>query len=137
MLNIEYIIENSGDCLVSEYEYAAGTLAISLELSDIDISVLIKIRTDNIAVKNYYLNKVEPLYKTCRIEIEELILRLGVENGIYIPSADFGKLMNERRSNYHLAYGEKVTVVKYIFSLIGYDRLISCVINIKLRLHNC
>jgi hypothetical protein len=128
MLNITHIVENSGDSVLSGYEYSVGVLAISLDLSDIDMKVLIKIKTDSMLVKNYYLNKVESLYRTCRIEIQELPHILAVKDDIYIPPTDFGKLMSEKRSNYHLAYGEKTTTVKYLFSLVGYDRFISCIV---------
>lgn len=129
MLNLEYIIENSGDSTFESYIYSGGILTINLNLSDIDKKVLIKIRTDGMSFKNYYLDREEDLYRTCRIEIQELSNVLSVKNDMYVPSSIFENLMNEKRFNYHLASGEETTTVKYIFSLVGYDRLVSCLVS--------
>ncbi|SDD43426.1 hypothetical protein [Niabella drilacis] len=128
MLNLKYIVENSGDSILENYNYSGGVLMINLYLSDLEKKVLIEIRTDEMSFKNYYLDQAEELYKTCRIEVQALSDILSVENGIYVPSGNFGKFMNEKKTNRHLAYGEKITAKKYIFSLVGYDRLISCLV---------
>lgn len=129
MLDLEYVIKNSGDSIVESYAYSEGILRIRIEMSQVDKKVSIGIRTDCMSFKNIYLDKTEDLYRTCRIEIQYLLNVLSVENNIYIPSKTFGKLMNETKSNYHLSYGKKTIDVKYIFSLIGYDKLVSCLVS--------
>lgn len=129
MLSLQYLIENSGDSILDNYTYSGGILAINLCLGDSDKKVLIEIKTDVMSFRNYYLDKIEEMHRTCRIEIQELSNNLSIENGIYLPSNIFGKFMNEKKLNYHLAYGEKVNSMKFIFSLVGYDRLISCLIS--------
>ncbi len=34
-----------------------------------------------------------------------------------------------KKMNYNLAYGEKANSMKFIFSLVGYDRLMSCLVS--------
>lgn len=127
-MELEYIIRNNGELNLENYIYSGGTLEIDLDLTELDKKITIKIKTNNLSFNNYYIDKKEELYKTCRIEIKELVNNLSIENGIYIPSSNFGKLMNETRSNYNLAYGKKSTELKFIFSLVGYDNLISCLL---------
>lgn len=129
MLSLENILENSGDSILESYDYSGGLLTIQLDSDSLNTKVRIKIKTDEIVFKNDYLNRVEALYKTCRIEIQVLSDLLSTENGIYMPSGDFGTFMMEKRLNGHLAYGEKATVKKYIFSLVGYDRLVSFLVS--------
>ncbi len=96
MLSLQYLIENSGDSILDSYTYSEGILAINLHLGDSDKKVLIEIKTDVMSFKNYYLDKIEEMYRTCRVEIQELSSILSIENGIYLPSNDFGKFMNEK-----------------------------------------
>lgn len=124
----EKIIQNSGDSILEKYCYLDGVLTIDLDLPELDKKVKIRIRTDSLLFNNYYLEKKEDLYRTCRLEFQELLNILSIENCIYVPSNDFGKLMNETRLSYNLAYGKKTSEVKYLFSLTGYNRLVSCVV---------
>jgi hypothetical protein len=80
MLNLEFIAKESGDSILEGYEYSRGMLTINLNLSDIDMHVLIKIKTESMSFKNYYLDRLDVLYRTCRIEIKELANTLPVEN---------------------------------------------------------
>jgi hypothetical protein len=128
MLSLEYVIKNSGDSTLKSYEYSSGVLVVLLCLGESDINVFIKIKTDTLSFKNIYLAKSEALYKSCHIEIQELSSVLTVTNGVYVPSVNFGEFMQEKEANYYLAYGEKATSVRYIFSLVGYGRLISCLL---------
>jgi len=129
MLSLDYIIKNSGDSSLESYKYSEGVLILIINLNDIDNRILIKIKTDSMSFNNSFLYNEKELYRTCRIEIQELSNALQIENGIYVPSKLFGKLMNEKRLNFHLAYGEKNNNVNYIFSLVGYERLVSCLIS--------
>ncbi len=130
MLELNYIIENSGDSNLENYDYSGGILTIALELGEISKKVIIRIRTEIMSFQNYYLDKPEDYFlRTCRIEIQELSSILSIENGIYVPSKDFGKIMNETRLSLNLSYGKRVSEFKYIFSLVGYDRLITCIVS--------
>lgn len=126
---LDKIIHNSGDSILEKYSYSDGILEIDLDLTELEKKVKIRIRTDNLSFNDYYVNKAEDLYRTCRIEFQELIDILSLENSIYVPSKDFGKLMNETRSRLNLAYGKKSSEIKYFFSLVGYDRLIACTVS--------
>lgn len=129
MLSLDDIIKNSGDSSLESYKYSEGVLILIINLNDIENKILFKIKTDSMSFNNSFLYKEEELYRTCRIEIQELSNALQIENGIYIPSKLFGKLMNEKRLNFHLAYGEKTNNVNYIFTLVGYERFVSCLIS--------
>ncbi|MGJ1446713.1 hypothetical protein ACR79S_12380 [Sphingobacterium spiritivorum] len=129
METLDKIIHNSSDCILEKYSYSKGILIIKLNLTEIEKKVKIGIKTNSLSFSDYYLNKEEDLYRTCRIEFQELLTILSSENGIYVPSKDFGKLMSETRLRLNLAYGKKSYEIKYIFSLVGYDRLITCTIS--------
>ncbi len=128
MLNRE-IFNSIGDSIIKDYSYVDGNLSIILILDDNDKKINIVITTEHLSFNNFYLSKKEQAYKTCRVQIEDLAEILSIENGIYIPKNTFGEIMKESKSNYNLAYGKKTSEVKYIFSLSGYGRLISCLIN--------
>ncbi|NMH87388.1 hypothetical protein [Flavivirga algicola] len=127
-MNLKNIIDNSGDSVLEEYFYSKGILTIALDVTELEKKIKIEIKTGDISFSNYYLEKKEELYRTCRIEIQELSSVLLVENSFYVPSKTFGKLMTESRLDYNLAYGKKNSDIKYIFSLVGYDRLVSCLL---------
>lgn len=129
MENIKEVIENSGDSFVEAYNYFNGNLTLRLKSSEHQQTIEIKIKTDFIAFNNFYLSNTDLVYRVCRIEVEDLESVINVKNNIFVPSNVFEKLMKEVKSNYNLAYGKKTTDFKYIFSLVGYDRLVSCLIS--------
>lgn len=126
---LDKIVSNSGDSILESYSYSNGVLTIGLELAELDKQVEIRIKTDSLSFNNFYSEKIENMLRTCRVEVQNLEDVLTVKNGIYVPSDDFGKLMKETRLNYNLAYGRKAVELKYIFSLVGYDRLVSCLLS--------
>lgn len=128
MINLEYLINNSGDSILTGYSYSDGILKIILDATEIDKNLMLIIKSEDLSFDNFYLDKIDDLYRTCRIEIQELSTVLSMENGIYIPSTSFGRIMQESRLNYNLAYGRQKSKVNYIFSLIGFGNLISCLI---------
>ena len=128
MINLDDLINNSGDSIVTEYSYSAGILKIILNVTEVGKSLMLIIKSGDLSFDSFCLDNKEDIYRTCRIEIQELSKVLSVENGIYIPSTSFGRIMQESKSNYNLAYGRKKSKVNYIFSLIGYGNLISCLI---------
>lgn len=128
MNNLEYYIGISPDSVIDNYSYSEGVLIININLMDLDNSIKLKIKTDVLSVNSYYLNKKEELFRTCRLELNKLSEILDIKNNIYVPANDFGKFMNESKLKYNLAYGKKSSSIKYSLSLIGYDVLISCLI---------
>ena len=129
MLDLESLLKNSGDSILEEYTYTRGILTLRLDLTDIEKIVNIYIKTDNVYANNFYSEKENSLYKNCRIEIKDLANVICLKNNIYIPPSDFGQMMNESRLKYNLAYGKKSSEVRYIFSLVGYGILLSCLLN--------
>jgi len=103
---LDYLITNSEDSILKEYSYASGELTILLYLTEIDQTINLKIKTDCLSFDNHYLEKGEELYRTCRIEIQELLNALSVEHAVYLPSTTFPELMKDAKFNYSLAYGK-------------------------------
>lgn len=129
MVNLEYLINNSGDSIINEYSYSGGILKIILNVTEVDKNLMLLIKSEDLSFDSFCLDNKEDMYRTCRIEIQELSKVLSVENGIYIPPTSFGRIMQEAKLNYNLAYGRKKSKVNCIFSLIGYGTLISCLIS--------
>lgn len=129
LLNLEYIIDNSGDSIIESYSYSEGVLTIVLELFEIDNRIELTIKTDSLAFDKSLMKLVDERLAICRIEMVELSSILTIENNIYISAKPFGQFMNECKANYNLAYGKKSNELKYIFSLVGYGRLISCLLS--------
>lgn len=129
MVNLEYLINDSEELFLEKYSYSKGILTILLDVSEIERKVVLDIKTDHLSFDSFYLEKKEEMYRICRIEIQNLLNVLSVENDMYVPSSMFGKLMNESRSNYNLAYGKKSSELKYVFCLIGYGKLVSCLLS--------
>lgn len=128
MVNLDDLINNSGDSIVTEYLYSDGILKIILNVTEVDKNLMLIIKSGDLSFDSFCLDNKEDIYRTCRIEIQELSKVLSVENGIYIPSTSFGRMMRDSKLNYNLAYGRQKSKVNYIFSLIGYGNLISCLI---------
>ena len=128
MTSLNNIVNSSGDSILREYSYSKGILSVTLNLTEFDKYVKFSIKTDYLAFDNFYIEKNEYLYRVCRIEIQELLEVISVENGFYVPSNTFSKLMKEAKLNYNLAYGKKTSELKYIFSVKGYGQLISCLL---------
>jgi len=123
------LINESGDSILKDYNYVGGVLIIVLYLDELGKYVNVAIKTDCVSINNFYLNKEEDFYRTCRIVVEELLKVLSVENGFYMPAKTFDKVKKESRFGYNLAYGKKMSEIRYIFSLVGYGRLVTCLIS--------
>lgn len=122
------VVKHSGDSLLQAYSYANGQLTVTLVLGENEQQVSLTLPTDHVAFAGNYLAKKEDVYRTCRIVIEDLAQVLAVANGVYVPAPGFGPFMQQARASYALAYGKKVSEWKYFFSLVGYGRLVSCLL---------
>ncbi len=125
MVSLGYIVSNSGDSIIEDYSYSHGILTLTLDIDELDRRFKLMIKTDTMSVENSYLEH----HPICWIEIKELVNVLSLQYSFYIPAATFEKVMKETRLNYHLAYGKKTSEVKYIFSLVGSGRLLSCLLS--------
>ncbi|KQS46336.1 hypothetical protein ASG38_11015 [Flavobacterium sp. Leaf359] len=129
MIDLEYLTQNSGDAILQEYSYSEENLIIVLTLDEIEQDIKLTIKTEAVSFDIFPLEKKHTPFRTCRIKIENLSDVLATEKGYYTPNSNFEKLMDETRKNYNLAYGKKSTEMKYIFSLVGYGRLLSCLLS--------
>ena len=120
------IIDYTGDSELIDYHYNNSLLTFNLEVPDLNKEVKFEIKTNHL-ITNIF-NDGDSVFKKCFVKIEELSDYLTIMNNIYIPNSDFGKMMREVKSNYNLAYGLKQSNYKYMLSLIGHKRLLSCVI---------
>lgn len=127
-MDVVFVISNSSDAVLEDYCYSEGRLTLTLCLTEIEQRCKLVINTDCFVGSKYCFEKKDGLYRTCRIELVELKSTLSSQNGFFVPSPTFGEFMKEARVNYNLAYGRKTTEVKYIFSLVGYDVLVSCLL---------
>lgn len=127
-MHLNFLIKNSGDSTLKEYSYSKGTLDLTLDVYDLDKLIKISIKTDRLAFEGFYTNHDNDTHKTCWIELMQVSKVLQVENGHYIPSKIFGNYMKEVRANYYLAYGKEATDSLYLFSLVGYSRILSCLV---------
>lgn len=128
MKDLMFVVDHSGDSILKDYHYKNQFLTLILYLSEFDRIIKFQIETNDISFNNFYLQKNNSIFRTCRIEINKLENSLLVENNFYVPPCNFAKVMIEAKSNLNLAYGKKVKEVNYIFSLVGYGVLISCLI---------
>ena len=128
MKNLQYYIDHSGDSVLERYSYSNEELELILMMSELDISVRISIKTTQMTFAKFHLEKQAGSFRVCRMVLEDLSAVLSTENGYYIPGNSFKEVMRQSKLNYNLAYGKKITEVKYMFSLVGYGRLISCLI---------
>ncbi|AFZ28408.1 hypothetical protein Cylst_6641 (plasmid) [Cylindrospermum stagnale PCC 7417] len=128
-MNIEFkeLVARSGDSQLVEYQFSNGLLTIHMEIDDLDESVII-----NVSTQLVYGEKIPSDYdilKTCRLELVELNSILNIEHEFYVPNFNFGKMMKEVNCGASLAYGRKCSDAKWLLNVIGYSRLISCIIS--------
>lgn len=123
-ISIKDLAAKSGDSILDFYEFRNGALRIDLKVDELDIDLRIHILTHVVRA----IEIPSGFRATCRIELTELENNLGTQNGFYIPSSDFGKMMNEAKLGLSYAYGEKSQEVKWLFTLVGFRPLISCLV---------
>ncbi|NVO86753.1 hypothetical protein [Hymenobacter terrestris] len=128
MMTFADVVSNSGDSVLESYTYAEGRLQLVLVLGENDQKVALSLPTDCLAFAGSVLASSERAYRTCFLALEDLSQVLAVENGVYVPASDFGKLMQQTQANYHLAYGKKAAEWTHLLSLVGYSRLASCLV---------
>ncbi len=126
-MKIQDIIKISGDSYLENYGYSDGIIKLQLELDELDRKILIKIKSSTMFF-NVPEDK-EPAYRTCYMELTQLLEVLNLKNNIYVPSDDFGSFMKEKRNNLNLVYGSNSKENEFIFSLCSDIKIVSVVIN--------
>ena len=127
MIKINELISYSGDSEFIDYNFKNGKLILSIDFKDLNRIVNIVIRTDKMAIN---IPKTDDIvFRTCFVELKHVSDFLNTENGIFVPSSSFGKMMQEVKLNLNLAYGLKKLNSQYILSLVGNTRLVSCIVN--------
>ena len=127
-LTLNQIISTSGDSTLLSYTYENQVLEFTLHHSELDNDILFKVETSELRVLLHDNYVGDTTSKTCYIELLELSKVLSVANNHYIPSSDFGKLMQECRLGLNLVYGKKVEDNLYLLSLKGTHTLLCCVV---------
>ena len=112
-LTLNQIISTSGDSILLSYKYENQVLEFVLQHSELDRQIQFKVETSElrILIHEHYPN--DNTSKTCFIELLELTKVLEQKNNHYIPTSDFGKMMQECKAGYNLAYGKKVADTQY------------------------
>ena len=128
MLTLADVVRNSGDSELESYAYAEGRLQMVLVLGENGQKVALSLFTDHLAFAGAALANKGGSHRTCFLAIENLSQALAVEHGVYVAASSFGKLMQQTRANYHLAYGKKATECTHLLSLVGHGRLVSCLV---------
>jgi hypothetical protein len=123
-MNIQDLADKSSDSHLKLYSFRDGVLEIHLDTDYFDSEVIISIPTD--VVSGTEISNKDKVLRNCRIELTKLEKNLNSEQGYYVPSSDFGNLMKEVRTGISLAYGKKISEIKWQLSIVGYSRLISC-----------
>jgi hypothetical protein len=95
-------------------------------MDELDGVYAIAIPTNLVQAKE--LSSENHVLKTCRLELIELNKISIVAQGYYVPNSHFGKMMKEMRCGVFLAYGQKRSDVKWLLNVVGYSRLLSCLV---------
>ena len=128
-LTLNQIISTSGDSTLLSYKYENQVLEFTLHHFELDKNILFKVETSELRVSLHENYPNDITSKTCYIELLEIGKVLGVANHHYIPSTDFGKLMQECKLGLNLVYGKKVEDNKYFLSLKGSETILCCVLS--------
>jgi len=126
-MNLNEIVERSGDSKLYDCTFTNGILTLRLEMDELDSMLLLNIKTKIIDCMN--LHELSDIEKTCRIELIRISDELEIENGYYTAEKPFPKFMKSCKNGFNLAYGMKATEEAYLLSIVGYNRLVTCVID--------
>ena len=128
-LTLDQIISTSGDSTLLSYKYENQVLEFTLSHEELDRTISFRIQTGDLKALIYENYPNDSTSKTCYIELLELSQALNQTNHHYIPSSDFGKMMQECKAGLNLAYGKKVEANPYLLSLKGRETLLSCLVS--------
>lgn len=120
MITLDEIIGKSGDSELLELKYdcAKNLLEFTLDMDELNAKMSFQVVTREIR-----FGKVDLDIKVCRLELISLKDELSVNSGIYVPSTEFPKLMDETKKGFNLVYGKRISEISYILSLIGVGKI--------------
>lgn len=120
MITLDEIIGKSGDSelLDLKYDCAKNLLEFTLDMDELNTKMSFQVVT-----KEIRFGKVDSDIKVCRLELISLTDELTINNGIYVPSTDFPKLMQEIKKGFNLVYGKRISEVSHLVSLIGVGKI--------------
>lgn len=126
-MKLSELVARSGDSEFVGLRYDGAVLEIDLNLGEDEETIRVRIPTDYVRT-NLPANQ-NHLLMGCRIEFDDLI-DVAVCNGYYVPASEFVGVMKEVRSGRSLAYGTKVDDHCGVFSVVGYSRLVCCLVRV-------
>jgi hypothetical protein len=127
-MDLDKFIEESAESFLYNYEYSDGLLSLYVETEQVEkfsLDINTSLISFNVPKEN------SRAQRTFYIELIDLSEVLPSNNGVYIPSFDFPKLMAEKRQNLNLAYGLRFKEFKYLISLKGSSVLCSAILKVK------
>ena len=125
-MEIKNIVDRSGDSILCECTFSSGFLKIRLEMDELDSILFLNVLTKKIECIN--LNMLSEIEKNCQIELIRINDELKIENGYYVAEKSFPNFMKSCKKGFNLAYGMKSSENAYLLNIIGYERLVTCVI---------
>ena len=126
-MDIEYIRDNSAESELLDLNYDGKHLTILFRMDEPEIDVKIEIPTSHVLCPFSY-KSTSGISKICRLDIVDLKKQLTVnQNGIIVPSDNFGLLMRELRNGYGLAYGLQISTNPRIIRFTGSSLLLACI----------
>lgn len=132
MITLDEIIGKSGDSELLELKYdcAKNLLEFTLDIDELNTKMSFQVFTREIR-----FGKVDSDIKVCRLELISLNDELSVNSGIYVPSTDFPKLMQETKKGFNLVFGKRVSEVSHLVSLVGVGKIFVASIESREAIH--
>lgn len=120
MITLDEIIGKSGDSELLELKYncAKNLLEFTLDMDELNAKMSFQVVTREIR-----FGKVDLDIKVCRLELISLADELSVNNGIYVPSTEFPKLMQETKKGFNLVFGKRISEASHLLSLVGIGKI--------------
>lgn len=125
--SLDELIAKSGESVLTGYYFSSALLTLSLELGDDDVDVQIAVKTHALRVSET-VNNGHQLHHHCWLELKDVSKTLKVQNECYVPSTNFGVMMQEIRQGLSLAYGHRKNSNLHLFSVRSGVPLITCLI---------
>lgn len=125
-MNLRELVDTSGDSHLIEFRFNNSILEVRIFHDEFDNEVIFKIRTNTVFGAD--LSEQDDIASTCRIEFSSVKGLLSEENGYFVAAKQFSMMMKETKLHLNLAYGVKAVEKVYLFSLVGYSRILSCLV---------
>lgn len=122
MITLDEIIGKSGDSELLDLKYDCAKNLLEFTL-DMDMDEFNTKMSFQVVTREIRFGKVDADIKVCRLELISLTDELTINNGIYVPSNDFPKLMQETKKGFNLVYGKRINEVSHILSLVGVGKI--------------